>query len=291
MVLKMGHASYRGGKLSTVYFPTGHKSYRAERISDVYFPTIRVLHGSRKFGRESYGAIPLKSGFSGEAISGQTFFRNATSEPIRCGSRKRESWECYQRTESWHVVSGVVIFPTHPGSRINLLRAVGRLCARRRLSGRKNAFYLPARFFSNLVPVRAHVPDSWESELGFARYGSATRGRRSVFGPFEDSFPIEIPARPGKILAIREFHACILLFMGVETAWKRGSDFIEAHFKPYEKTLVRENQVSTQLPIIFRPTLMVSKGRKARRCLVSLLRNGIPSRFELFARSWVGRLQ
>uniref|UniRef100_A0A2N9FIU3 Uncharacterized protein n=1 Tax=Fagus sylvatica TaxID=28930 RepID=A0A2N9FIU3_FAGSY len=50
------------------------------------------------------------------------------------------------------------------------------------------------------------VPDSWESELGFVRYGPANRGHRSVFGPFEDSFPIGIPARPGKILAIREFH-------------------------------------------------------------------------------------
>uniref|UniRef100_A0A2N9GUV7 Uncharacterized protein n=1 Tax=Fagus sylvatica TaxID=28930 RepID=A0A2N9GUV7_FAGSY len=62
----------------------------------------------------------------------------------------------------FHVVAGVVIFPTHPGLR--------------------------------------------ESELGFARYGSANRGRRGVFGPFEDSFPIRIPVRPGKILAIREFH-------------------------------------------------------------------------------------
>uniref|UniRef100_A0A2N9H994 Uncharacterized protein n=1 Tax=Fagus sylvatica TaxID=28930 RepID=A0A2N9H994_FAGSY len=33
-----------------------------------------------------------------------------------------------------------------------------------------------------------------------------TGGRRGVFGPFEDSFPIRIPVRPGKILAIREFH-------------------------------------------------------------------------------------
>ena len=56
------------------------------------------------------------------------------------------------------------------------------------------------------------VPDSRESELGFARYGSANRGRRSVFGPFESSFPIKIPARPGKISAIREFlvvHECV----------------------------------------------------------------------------------
>jgi hypothetical protein len=52
----------------------------------------------------------------------------------------------------FHVVAGVVIFPTHPG-----------LC---------------------------------ESELGFARYGSANRGRRGVFGPFEDNFPIRIPVRP-----------------------------------------------------------------------------------------------
>jgi hypothetical protein len=42
----------------------------------------------------------------------------------------------------------------------------------------------------------------FRKKFGFARYGSANRGRRGVFGPFEDSFPIVIPARPGKILAI-----------------------------------------------------------------------------------------
>uniref|UniRef100_A0A2N9HW16 Uncharacterized protein n=1 Tax=Fagus sylvatica TaxID=28930 RepID=A0A2N9HW16_FAGSY len=50
------------------------------------------------------------------------------------------------------------------------------------------------------------VPDLRKSELGLVRYGSANRGHRSVFGPFEGSFPIRIPARPDKILAIREFH-------------------------------------------------------------------------------------
>ena len=50
------------------------------------------------------------------------------------------------------------------------------------------------------------VPDSRESELGLVRYGPASRGHQSVFGPSEGVFPIEIPARPGKSSAIREFH-------------------------------------------------------------------------------------
>uniref|UniRef100_A0A2N9HES2 RING-type domain-containing protein n=1 Tax=Fagus sylvatica TaxID=28930 RepID=A0A2N9HES2_FAGSY len=57
------------------------------------------------------------------------------------------------------------------------------------------------------------VPDLRKSELGLVRYGPANRGHRSVFGPFEGSFPIRIPARPGKILVIREFlvvHECVL---------------------------------------------------------------------------------
>jgi hypothetical protein len=50
------------------------------------------------------------------------------------------------------------------------------------------------------------VLNLWETELGLERYGLASRGHRSVFGLSEDIFPIEIPARPGKILAIRELH-------------------------------------------------------------------------------------
>uniref|UniRef100_A0A2N9FL57 Aminotransferase-like plant mobile domain-containing protein n=1 Tax=Fagus sylvatica TaxID=28930 RepID=A0A2N9FL57_FAGSY len=56
------------------------------------------------------------------------------------------------------------------------------------------------------------VPDLRRSELGLVRYGPANRGHRSVFGPFEGSFPIGIPASPGKFLAIREFlvvHECV----------------------------------------------------------------------------------
>uniref|UniRef100_A0A2N9HHZ7 Uncharacterized protein n=1 Tax=Fagus sylvatica TaxID=28930 RepID=A0A2N9HHZ7_FAGSY len=106
-----------------------------------------------------------------------------------------------------------------------------RLCARRRLSGRKNAFS-SQRVFLQILSQFAHifdlapdvrfrrswyrrkacvayfckVPDLRKSELGLVRYGSANGGHRSVFGPFEGSFPIRIPARPDKILAIREFH-------------------------------------------------------------------------------------
>uniref|UniRef100_A0A2N9HY23 Uncharacterized protein n=1 Tax=Fagus sylvatica TaxID=28930 RepID=A0A2N9HY23_FAGSY len=57
------------------------------------------------------------------------------------------------------------------------------------------------------------VPDSRESELGLVRYGPASRVHRGVFGPFEGSFPIRIPADPDKFLAIREFHVvhgCVL---------------------------------------------------------------------------------
>ena len=46
--------------------------------------------------------------------------------------------------------------------------------------------------------------DLWEVKLGLERYNPTNRGRRSVFGSPESNFLIEILARPGKILAIRE---------------------------------------------------------------------------------------
>jgi hypothetical protein len=50
------------------------------------------------------------------------------------------------------------------------------------------------------------VLDLRETEVELGRYGPANRGHQSVFGPPEGDFPIEIPARSGKILVIRELH-------------------------------------------------------------------------------------
>uniref|UniRef100_A0A2N9HDH7 Uncharacterized protein n=1 Tax=Fagus sylvatica TaxID=28930 RepID=A0A2N9HDH7_FAGSY len=63
---------------------------------------------------------------------------------------------------------------------------------------------------------------SWETELGLERYGPTNRGHQSVFGPSEGIFPIEIPARPGRILTIGEFqvmseHVLFLKHLGSQT--------------------------------------------------------------------------
>ena len=55
----------------------------------------------------------------------------------------------------FHVVAGVVTFPTHLGSKINLLR-VGKTLRAKAAARKEKRIFLLARFFSNLVPVRAH---------------------------------------------------------------------------------------------------------------------------------------
>ena len=56
----------------------------------------------------------------------------------------------------FHVVAGVITFPTHLGSKINLLRVGKTLRAKAAVREEKRVLF-PARFFLNLVPVRAYI--------------------------------------------------------------------------------------------------------------------------------------
>uniref|UniRef100_A0A2N9GC22 Uncharacterized protein n=1 Tax=Fagus sylvatica TaxID=28930 RepID=A0A2N9GC22_FAGSY len=135
--------------------------------------------------------------FSGED-SGQT--RDAIGEP----RVPRRSWS--------HHLSNV------PGFTSQLVACRKDSAREGGCPGEKMRFVLSALFLKSCPSSKAcatyfcKVPDLRESELGSARYGSANRGRRGVFGPLEDNFPIRIQVRPGKILAIREFrvvHECV----------------------------------------------------------------------------------
>ena len=55
----------------------------------------------------------------------------------------------------FHIVAGVIIFPTYPGLRVNLQRVKKTLRAKAAVREEKRVLF-PARFFLNLVPVRAY---------------------------------------------------------------------------------------------------------------------------------------
>uniref|UniRef100_A0A2N9ETE8 Uncharacterized protein n=1 Tax=Fagus sylvatica TaxID=28930 RepID=A0A2N9ETE8_FAGSY len=102
----------------------------------------------------------------------------------------------------FHVVAGVVIFPTHPGPRVNLQRVGKTLRAKAAVREKnvQNLWLIFPRFLSQFARVFDLAPDvgfrrSWyrrkacaayfckvpdlrESELGLVRYGPANRGHR-----------------------------------------------------------------------------------------------------------------
>uniref|UniRef100_A0A2N9G7A8 Uncharacterized protein n=1 Tax=Fagus sylvatica TaxID=28930 RepID=A0A2N9G7A8_FAGSY len=106
----------------------------------------------------------------------------------------------------FHVVAGVVIFPTHPGSHDQLVASGKTLRAKAALP--MSDFDVLGTVGKLALPIFCKVPDSreiraWTCEIWSPR----TEVHRSVFGPFEGSFPIEgFRLDPDKILAIREFH-------------------------------------------------------------------------------------
>uniref|UniRef100_A0A2N9HDL7 Uncharacterized protein n=1 Tax=Fagus sylvatica TaxID=28930 RepID=A0A2N9HDL7_FAGSY len=118
------------------------------------------------------------------------------------------------------------------------------------------------------------VPDSRESELGLVRYGPASRVHRGVFGPFEGSFPIRIPADPDKFLAIREFHVvhgCVLFPMCPGSTHPG----LWINLLRVRKTLCASVATSVRkIPGTFSTNLILSacfhaRGRRSSRCRIS----------------------
>uniref|UniRef100_A0A2N9HSC2 Aminotransferase-like plant mobile domain-containing protein n=1 Tax=Fagus sylvatica TaxID=28930 RepID=A0A2N9HSC2_FAGSY len=120
------------------------------------------------------------------------------------------------------------------------------------------------------LPIFARFRIRGNPSLDFVRYGPASRVHRGVFGPFEGSFPIRIPADPDKFLAIREFHVvhgCVLFPMCP------GS---QINLLRVRKTLCASAATSVGKFRKFQHSLISSacfhaRGRRSSRCRISTI--------------------
>uniref|UniRef100_A0A2N9F262 Uncharacterized protein n=1 Tax=Fagus sylvatica TaxID=28930 RepID=A0A2N9F262_FAGSY len=172
-----------------------------------------------------------------------------------------------------------------------------RLCARRRLSGRKNAFY-SQRVFSQILSQFARIfdlaPDvgfstflvpseslrclllqgsrfAGNPSLDFVRYGPANRGHRGVFGPFEGSFPIGIPASPDKFLAIREFHVVHGMCPSFQCARARRSTCCESGRLCAQAWQRRWEKFRNFQQNLISSACFHARGRRSSRCRISTI--------------------
>uniref|UniRef100_A0A2N9HC15 Aminotransferase-like plant mobile domain-containing protein n=1 Tax=Fagus sylvatica TaxID=28930 RepID=A0A2N9HC15_FAGSY len=214
----------------------GHAAYRRKALSTSSFQRYKVCanrssdEGVMAPGSRGIGAVFVHS--SGED-SDQT--GDAFGEP-RVPRRSRS-----------HYLSNA------PGLAGSTCCEQERLCARRRLL---RCLFLQGSGFAG---IRA-----WT----LVRYGPASRVHRGVFGPFEGSFPIRIPADPDKFLAIREFHVvhgCVLFPMCP------GS---QINLLRVRKTLCASAATSVGKFRKFQHSLISSacfhaRGRRSSRCRIS----------------------
>uniref|UniRef100_A0A2N9FXR8 Reverse transcriptase Ty1/copia-type domain-containing protein n=1 Tax=Fagus sylvatica TaxID=28930 RepID=A0A2N9FXR8_FAGSY len=160
-----------------------HAAYRRKSL-DVYFPTVQILRESEVRMRELW--LPEVG------VSELFLCVFPVKIPVKRGMPPAN--------RELHVVAGVVIFPTHPGSRVNLQRVGKTLCAKAALPtsdfnvlGTVGKAY--ATLFLQGFGIRGNPSLGWRNMV--LRAGAAG----SVFGPFGRQFSDQrFRLDPGKIL-------------------------------------------------------------------------------------------